>query len=79
MPEFDFRRFLVDHFTTPEQLQALMNAYGFDAPALSAAQKWFARESIPSHALPAVLLVAEMERGKRVEIARYFKNKGARK
>jgi len=75
MPEFDFRRFLDDQFRTPAALQALIMAYGYDAPKLSTIQKWWSRESVPAAVFPVLLMVAELEQGERVELIAYVRRK----
>jgi hypothetical protein len=73
MPEFDFRRFLTDQFRSPAALQALLAAYGYDAITVSAVRKWFARGSIPAHIFPILLVLGELEQGKRVELMTYVR------
>lgn len=71
MPRFAFRRFLSDQFRSPAALQALIAAYGFDTPKLSTVQKWWSRASVPAHVFPVLLMIAELERGTRVELMTY--------
>lgn len=61
--KFQARRFLEEHFHTPQNAIARLKAYGMQAPQGAAASKWFQRNSVPSDYLPLLLAVVEIERG----------------
>jgi hypothetical protein len=68
---FDAQRFMSDHFRDPDGVVGLFNAFRMDIPPRDTVRKWFERGTIPSSWLPMLIVVAELEAGRPVSLARY--------
>jgi hypothetical protein len=69
---FETLTFLKENFGSPQNVLALFSFYGFNAPKLSAVEKWFQRGSVPGSYLILLLCIVEMERGEPVRISHYL-------
>ena len=70
---FDFRRFLDDNFRKPQEVCALLRAYGAEAvPEESSVKKWFQRASVPSEWFAVLLAYIELDAGQPVRLAAYL-------
>jgi hypothetical protein len=62
-PKFNFKRFLVESFGSPQGLLSFLRAYDVDLPGASAVEKWFYRESVPSGWFAVLAAYLQLERG----------------
>jgi hypothetical protein len=69
---FRTRQFLVDMFGNAQGLVSFLRAYDSPTPAPAAVDKWFQRESIPSHWFPLLLVYLELDRGSPVSLSSYL-------
>lgn len=74
---FDTRAFLIEQFSTPQNVLVLFTSYGVDCPSLSAIEKWFGRRSIPGEYVPILLCILELEHGKPFSLTQYYRARGA--
>jgi hypothetical protein len=59
----DAKRFIRVKFGSPARLVSVVKAWGAEPPKVSAALKWYTRNSIPGEWLPVLLAVLELENG----------------
>jgi hypothetical protein len=76
LPLFQAKAFLTEYFKNTQTVLALFRHYGFEAPTVSAIEKWFQRDSISGHFLPILLCIAELEQGEPVRVARFMSRAG---
>lgn len=69
---FEARRFLVEHFGTPQGVVSYLRAYGVVPPGVTTVEKWFQRASIPSEWFPLLLACLELDRGGPVSVSKYL-------
>jgi len=70
---FDFKRFLIENFGSPQGLLSFSRAYHTGLPLTSAAvEKWFYRASVPADGFAILLAYLEIERGAPVRLAAYL-------
>ncbi len=68
---FNFKRFLVEMFGSPQGLLSFLRAYG-ESPGEAAVEKWFYRKSVPSDAFANILGYLHIDRGEPVPVADYL-------
>ncbi len=69
---FRTQAFLADFFRSPQGLLSFLRAYDVTPPGVSAVEKWFQRESVPSDWLPILLGFLEIDRGEPISLAAYL-------
>lgn len=72
---FDYRSFLTEQCSTPQNVLVLFSAYGIMSPQLNiwSIEKWFQRGRVSGQFLPLLLAVLELEHGEPVRLAKYIK------
>jgi hypothetical protein len=73
---FDFKKFLLDHWTDAEKVVEFLMRYGIRDVTPAAANKWFLRESVPAQWLATLLVLLELERGMPLSLQPYLKPDG---
>lgn len=69
---FDGRRFLLDHFQTPQRVTTALGVYDLPVPSIAAVEKWFSRGRVSAEYLPLLICVRELETGQCVTLSTYL-------
>ena len=69
---FNAKQFLVEKFGSVQGLLSFLRAYGAPLPGVTAVEKWFQRESVPSDWLPLLLAYLEIDGGAPVSLTAYL-------
>ena len=70
---FDFKKFLIDHWSNADHLHSFLATYGMKYQRATL-YKWFLRENIPAEGFAILLALLELDSGKPVSIAGYMKD-----